>query len=124
MRQAEAVRVKSMTARYAVRYDGFKKCSKVVAKRFAMPLSRAHEVLSRASGYSGLHELQEFQARGIGAQAFARSDTVLEVWSRRLRAELGADVDDLFPLEEQLIWSSRIHSCIREQHEDQSVADD
>lgn len=101
------------------RYSQLKRCAKFLAKRYAIRLTLAQEALCRASGFRNLNQLSPLcdSREMIGDRLGGPSQ---EEWSRRLRGELGADYDELFPKEDQTVWWRRIHG----RHESDNAADE
>lgn len=91
------------------RYDGLKQFAKVLSKRFAIRLSSAQEMLCRASGFDGMNHLHQLPRTGDGNGSDPHEEVSFQVWSSRLRSELGADFEELLAAEKQLTWWKRLH---------------
>ncbi len=91
------------------RYKQLKRCAKSFSKRFAIRLSRAQEMLCRASGFKSMSLLSQ-QSSGDDAVCEHSGDGVsFQIWVNRLRSEIGADFDELLAADEQLTWWRRLH---------------
>lgn len=107
------------------RYEALKRFAKVLSKRFAIRLSSAQEMLCRASGFDGMNHLHQLRHADNGTGSQSDEGVSFQVWSRRLRSELGTDFDELLAVEEQLTWWKRLHGrreAVVEPHCPQSPA--
>lgn len=93
-----------MSARRIISYEGLLRFSKLCKKRFGMPLSRSQAMLCRTFGFQGMFALQR-HVSGVGPIA----QLSLEEWTRRMRAEVGSDLDELMSRDELSKWFLRIY---------------
>ena len=92
-----------------VRYAQFKSFAKRLSKRFAVQLSQAQEMLSRASGYRDLHQLQTMRPDPLVKEGGDAPRIAIEVWMRRMQGAFGDDLNALFTEDELVNWCRRIH---------------
>lgn len=93
-----------MTTRRFISYEGLLRFSKLCKKRFGMPLSRSQEMLCRTFGFQGMFALQRHASAGGPVAQLS-----LEEWTRRMRAEVGSDLDELMSSDELSKWFLRIY---------------
>lgn len=96
-----------MTTGYGVRYDFLMSYAKIVKKRLATSLAQAQNLLSRSSGYRDLYHLQK---NAVDPDRNCNLFMTMDRWTDRLRAEIGADFDSLFPVDELSVWFRRIYA--------------
>lgn len=91
------------------RLKPLKRCSKLLSKRFAIRLTLAQSILCKASGFRDIGDISVSRAVPGDDCVGATGGVQQEVWAQRLRGELGADFDELFPFGDQDLWWRRIH---------------
>lgn len=87
-----------------------KKFAKVVARRFGISLSMAHEHLARAAGHDDWQGLQAAIAKD-GVCVAGVEEVSLRAWSGSLRQALGADFEELMLPAELETWWRRL--CVQ-----------
>ena len=90
-------------------YENLKKCSKVLARRFAIELSRAQDVLARAGGYASLHHLRTHLPLDVAC--IDGQQITLGAWRDSLRHALGDDLDELVSPDEIHVWWTSL--CVK-----------
>lgn len=96
-----------MNSLYGVRHDFLMSYAKIVKKRLAISLAQAHNLLSRSSGYRDLYHLQ---SSAVDPDSNCNLFMTMDRWIDRLRTEIGADFDSLFPTDELSVWFRRIYA--------------
>lgn len=103
-----------MNSLTGVRYNFLMSYAKLVKKRLAIGLAQTQNMLSRTAGYRDLYSLQQSALEPDSQFCVVMS---MDRWTSRLRAEVGADFDSLFPEEERQIWYRRIFAPISSSRE-------
>lgn len=93
-----------MSNRRVIRYEGLLRFSKLCRKRFGMPLARAQEMICRTLGFQGMFALQRHVSGVCPVDPLSRDE-----WVRRIRAEVGSDLDELMSGDELSKWFWRIY---------------
>lgn len=91
------------------RLKQLKSCSKLLSKRFAIRLTLAQSILCKASGFRDIGDINVLRAAAGDDRIDTTGGVQQEVWAQRLRNQLGADFDELFPFGDQDLWWRRIH---------------
>jgi hypothetical protein len=87
-----------------VSYGALLRFAKICKKRFAIPLSRAQEMLCRTFGFTGMFALQRHVDGACPARRLSFED-----WSSGMRAEVGSDLDELVSEEGLRTWFRRMY---------------
>lgn len=103
-----------MDSLVGVRYNFLMSYARIVKKRLAISLAQTHNMLSRTAGYRDLYNLQQSALDPDSQFCVVMS---MDRWTSRLRAEVGADFDSLFPEAERQIWYRRIFAPISNSRE-------